>query len=173
MAIFYASKTLNGPQLHYYVTEKELLAFIFALENFRSYVLGSKIVVYSNHSALKFLLKMKEAKPRLIKWVLLLHEFDLEIKDKKGVENVVADNLSRLNVITSIPISTNFPNEYILFAQGKALPWYAHIVNYLMTSLVSQDWLYQKKRKFFHDCRYFIWHGPELFRLGADHILRR
>ena len=59
VAIFYASKTLNGPQLHYFVTEKELLAVIFALEKFRSYILGSKIIVYSDHSALKFLLKKK------------------------------------------------------------------------------------------------------------------
>ena len=63
----------------------------------------------------------------------MLHEFDLEIKDKKGVENVVADHLSRLKISTPIPISTNFPDEFILFAQGRALPWYAHIVNYLVT----------------------------------------
>ena len=60
VANFYASKTLNGPQLHLFVTEKELLAIIFALENFRSYVLGSKIIVYSDHSTLKFLLKKKK-----------------------------------------------------------------------------------------------------------------
>ena len=60
VAIFYASKTLTGPQLHYSVIEKELLAVIFALEKFRSYALGSKIIVYSDHSALKFLLKKKK-----------------------------------------------------------------------------------------------------------------
>ena len=103
----------------------------------------------------------------------MLQEFDLEIKDKKGVENVVADHLSRLNSTTSITISTNFPDEYILFAQGKALPWYAHIVNYLLKSLTPQDWLYQKKKNFVHEFRYFIWYDRELCRLGADHILRR
>ncbi|KAM1136405.1 hypothetical protein ACFX2B_034119 [Malus domestica] len=94
--IYYASRTLNDAQLNYATTEKELLAVVFALEKFRSYLVGAKVIVYSDHSALKYLLSKKEAKPRLIRWVLLLQEFDLEILDKKGRENVVADHLSRL-----------------------------------------------------------------------------
>jgi hypothetical protein len=81
--IYYDSKALNDAQLNYFTTEKELLAAVFALDKFRSYLLGSKVLVYSDHAALKYLLFKKDAKSRLIWWILLLQEFDIEIWDKK------------------------------------------------------------------------------------------
>ena len=82
-AITYASKTLTGPQLNYATTKKELLVVVFAIDKFRSYLVGAKVIVYTDHAALKYLLTKKDAKPRLMRWILLLQEFDLEIKDKK------------------------------------------------------------------------------------------
>jgi hypothetical protein len=72
--IYYANRTLNDAQLNFSTTEKELLAVIFALDKFRSYLLGSKIIIFSDHAALKYLYSKKDAKSRLIRWILLLQE---------------------------------------------------------------------------------------------------
>ena len=96
-----------------------MLEVIFALEKFRPYILGSKIIVYMDHAALKYLLSKKEAKPRLIRWVLLLQEFDLEIKDKKGSENSLVDHLSRLHTTSSGEICDTFPDEQLLVIATK------------------------------------------------------
>ena len=96
--IYYARKTLNEAQRNYTTTEKELLAVVFALDKFHAYLVGSFIMVFTDHFALKYLLTKQDAKARLIRWILLLQEFNLHIKDKKGVENVVADHISRLAI---------------------------------------------------------------------------
>ncbi|RVW86068.1 Retrovirus-related Pol polyprotein from transposon 17.6 [Vitis vinifera] len=138
--IYYASKTLNEAQRNYTTTEKELLAVVFALDKFRAYLVGSFIIVFTDHSALKYLLTKQDAKARLIRWILLLQEFDLQIRDKKGVENVVADHLSRLAIAHNshvLPINDDFPEESLMLLE-KA-PWYAHIANYLVTGEVPNQ----------------------------------
>ena len=100
--------------MNYITTKKEHLAVVYALEKFRPYILESKINIYSDHATLKYLLSKKEAKPRLIRWVLLLQEFDLEIKDNKGSENSVADHLSCPHVQGAWDINDSFPDEHIL-----------------------------------------------------------
>ncbi|KAL4352406.1 hypothetical protein GQ457_06G011540 [Hibiscus cannabinus] len=87
--IYYASKTLNDAQVNYTTTKKEMLAVIFAFDKFRSYLIGTKVMVHTDHSAIKYLLSKKDAKPRLIRWILLLQDFDIEIIDRKGTENQI------------------------------------------------------------------------------------
>jgi len=110
------------------------LAVVFALEKFCPYLLGSKTTIFTDHSALRYLMMKKDAKARLIHWILLLQEFDLEIRDKKGVENVVADHLSRIpnSPCNEFPINDDFPDEKLLAVFRE--PWFADIVNYLVTT---------------------------------------
>ena len=107
---------------------------IFTYEKFRSYILGSHVIIHTNHAAIKYLMEKIDAKPRLIRWVLLLQEFDLEIKDKKGSDNVIDDHLSIIEKPNEkeekIEIEEKFHDEQ-LFQMTVQVPWYADIVNYL------------------------------------------
>ncbi|GKF13111.1 reverse transcriptase domain-containing protein, partial [Tanacetum coccineum] len=85
--IHYASKTITEVESNYTTTEKEMLAVVYAFKKFRSYLIMNKIVVYTYHSALKYLFNKKDAKARLLRWVLLLQEFDFKVIDTKGAEN--------------------------------------------------------------------------------------
>ncbi|CAN6477050.1 unnamed protein product [Victoria cruziana] len=159
VVIYYGSKILVDAQMHYTTTKKELLAVVFELEKFRSYNLGSKVLVYTDHAALKYLLSKKDTKPRLIRWILLLQEFDLEIKDKKGSENVVADHLSRVLVgpdRDELPISDIFPDESLLGIMSLTkLPWYADYCNYLMTKEMPSHWSKNQRNRFLSQVRHF------------------
>ena len=137
-------------------------------------LIGTSIVVFTNHVALRYLLSKNDAKARLIRWILLLQKFNIEIKDKKGMENVVADHLSRLTfeeVKEEISILDAFPDEQ-LFAVIE-LPWYAHIVNYLVTGSIPETWTMQDRRKFSVEVRNFYWDDSYLFKYCPDQILRR
>ncbi|GJU11864.1 reverse transcriptase domain-containing protein [Tanacetum coccineum] len=114
--IHYASKTMTEAESNYTTTEKEMLAVVYAFEKFRSYLIMNKSIVYTDHSALKYLFAKKDAKARLLRWVLLLQEFDFKVIDTKGAENYAADHLSRLenpyeNVLDPKEINENFPLE--------------------------------------------------------------
>ena len=172
-AIYYASRTLNDAQLNYSTTEKELLAVIFALEKFRSYLLSTKVIVYTDHAALKFLLAKKEAKPRLIRWILLLQEFDIEIRDKKGADNVVADHLSRLvREEDPVPLFETFPDEQ-LFGVEVTTPWYADIVNYLVRKEIPANLSRTDKDKLKKNAKYYVWDEPYLWKFCSDLLIRK
>lgn len=93
--IYYVSKTINPTQEKYTTTENEVLVVVYAFDKFLPYLILSKTIVFTDHCPLRILFFKQDVKPRLIQWVLLLQEFNIEIKDKKWIENVEADHLSR------------------------------------------------------------------------------
>ena len=172
--IYYASKTLNEVQRNYTTTEKELLAVVFALDKFRAYLVGSFIVVFTDHFALKYLLTKQDAKARLIRWIFLLQEFNLQIKDKKKMENVVVDHILRLAIAHNshaLPINDDFLEGSLMLVE--VVPWYAHIANYLVTGKVPSEWKAQDKKHFFAKIHAYYWEKPFLFKYCADQIIRK
>ncbi|GJS87223.1 reverse transcriptase domain-containing protein [Tanacetum coccineum] len=179
--IYYASKTLNDSQAHYTTTEKELLAVVFSFDKFIPYLILSKTIVYTDHSALKYLFSKQDAKPRLIRWVLLLQGFNIEIKDKKGAENLAADHLSRLenpNIgeLAKDEITDKFPDEHLMILKAKLNdkePWYADYINYIVGKVVPPKWTSERRKRFFSQGRNYFWDEPFAFRLCPDNVMRR
>nr|GEV19025.1 reverse transcriptase domain-containing protein [Tanacetum cinerariifolium] len=136
--IHYASKTMTDALAYYTTTEKDLLAVVYAFEKFRPYLVLSKTIVYTDHSALKYLLAKQDPKPILLRWTLLLQEFDVIIRDKKRAENLAANHLSRLEKphqsdLEKKEINKTFPLETlgkITFRGDSNTSWFADIANY-------------------------------------------
>ena len=173
--VYYASKTLNEAQRNYTTTEKELLVVFYALDKFHAYLVREDIIIFTYHSALKYLLTKQNAKEkRLIRWVLLLQEFNLQIRDKNGVENFVADHLSRLTIAHNThnpPINDEFPEESLLLVENT--PWYAHIANYLATRELPADWKAQYMKFFFAKIHPYYWEEPLFYKYCVDQIIRK
>ncbi|GKA16687.1 reverse transcriptase domain-containing protein, partial [Tanacetum coccineum] len=153
--IHYASKTMIEAQIHYTMTEKEMLAVVYAFEKFRPYLVLSKSIVYTDHSALKYLMNKQDAKPRLLRWVLLLQEFDITIRDKKGSENLAADHLSRLenphkDVLENKGINENFPLETLCALTIESTPWFVDYANFHAENFIIKGMTTEQKKKCVH-----------------------
>nr|GEW01090.1 hypothetical protein [Tanacetum cinerariifolium] len=131
------------------VKEKEILAVVYAFEKFRSYLITNKSIVHTDHSALKYLFAKKDAKARLLRWVLLLQEFDFKVLDTKGAENLAADHLSRLenpyeSVLDPKGMNETFPLEMLstmTFRGNSSAPWFADLANYHAGNFIVKDFL--------------------------------
>nr|GEU75080.1 reverse transcriptase domain-containing protein [Tanacetum cinerariifolium] len=135
--IHYASKTMTQAKSNYTTTEKEMLVVVYTFEKFCSYLIMNKSIVYTDHSALKYLFSKKDAKARLLCWILLLQEFDFKVIDTKGAKNYVINHLSRLknpyeNVFDPKEIHETFPLEYLnkVAHQDPSTPWFVDFANY-------------------------------------------
>ncbi|GJT28745.1 reverse transcriptase domain-containing protein [Tanacetum coccineum] len=166
--IYFVSKTLNTAQQKYTITEKELMAGVFAFDKFRPYMILSKTIVYTDHPALRHLFKKQDAKLHLIRWILLLQEVDIKIKDKKGTENVAADHLSQIeNDETSDDndVDDNFPGKTLMEITTRDIPWFADFANYLVGDIMPKGMMYQQKNKFFSDLKNYFREDLYLFKL--------
>nr|GEZ15508.1 hypothetical protein [Tanacetum cinerariifolium] len=168
--IHYASKTMTEAQIHYTTTEKDILAVVYAFEKFRPYLVLSKSIVYTDHSALKYLLSKQDVKPRLIRWVLFLEEFDIIIRDKKGTENLATYHLSRLDnphkdVFENKDINENFPLETLGKISSGSTPCFADFANFHAGNFIVKGMSSQQKKKFFKDLKHYFWDDPHLFQI--------
>nr|GEW76205.1 reverse transcriptase domain-containing protein [Tanacetum cinerariifolium] len=173
-------KMMNQAEANYTTTEKEMLAVVYAFEKFRSYLIMNKSIVYTDHSALKYLFAKKDAKARLLRWILLLQEFDFKVINTRGAENYAADHLSRLenpyeNVFDPKEINKTFPLESLNKVAHKhpSTPWFSDLANYHAGKFIIKGMTSQQKKKFFKDARHYFWDDLYLFRTCADQIIRR
>nr|GEV23617.1 reverse transcriptase domain-containing protein [Tanacetum cinerariifolium] len=154
MPIHYARKTMTEAESNYTATKKEMLAVVYAFKKFWSYLILNKSIVYTDHSALKYLFVKKDSKARLLRWVLLLQEFTFKVVDTKGAENLVADHLSRLenphqNVLDPKEINESFPLETLNLVStrdNQSTPWFADFANYHAGNFIVKGMSSQQKR---------------------------
>lgn len=138
-----------------------------------------KSIVYTDDATIRYLFAKKEAKPRLLRWLLLLQKFDVVIKNRKGCENAVADHLSRLETPAEdddqkIEIKDSFMDEQILVVdQADGTPWYADIVNFLVVNTLPRGLSSYQKKKFLHDAKFYYWENPILYKRCADTVIRK
>ena len=175
--IYYISKTLDSAQRNYTTTVKDMLPVVFVSERFRPYLMCSKAIFYNDHTTLKYLTSKRDAKPKLIRWMLLLQEFDYKVLDKSGKENLVADHLSRLPLECyhgdSGLIDDSLRKETLYTTEIKAAAWFADMANYLACGIVLEGRNSRKRRIFYEEAKYYYWHDPLLFRFSPDGIYRR
>nr|GFA03990.1 reverse transcriptase domain-containing protein [Tanacetum cinerariifolium] len=157
--IHYASKTMTEAESNYSTTEKEMLAVVYAFEKFQSYLILKNSIVYTNHSAFKYLFAKKDSKARLLRWILLLQEFTFNVIDTKGAKNLAADHLSRLenphqNVFDPKEINESFPLETLNLVSthgNQSTPWFVDFANYHARNFIVKGMSSQPKSKFFKD----------------------
>ena len=161
--IYYASHTFNEAQDNYTTFEKDLLEVVYSCDKFGSHIIGSKVIVHTYHIP---------TKSRFIRWVLLLQDFDMEIQDKQGMENVVVDHLSRLEMKNDIKeprgIEEFFFHDEQLMMVDTSLPWNVDVVNFLVFKVLPLKLSSQQRKKFLHDARFYQWDDPLLFRRCVD-----
>nr|GEV72259.1 reverse transcriptase domain-containing protein [Tanacetum cinerariifolium] len=154
------------------------LVTVYAFDKFRPYLVLSKSIVYTDHSALKYLLSKQDAKPRLLRWVFLLQEFDIIIRDKRGTKNLAADHLSRLenphkDVFENKDINENFPLKTLGKISSASTPWFADFANIHARNFIVKGMSSQQKKKLFKDVKHYFWDDPYLFWICANQIIRR
>ena len=136
------------------MTKQELLVVVFAFEKFCFYLLGTRVIVRTGHLTLRYLIAKKDAKSRLIRWVLLLQEFDVKVSDTKGTKNQVADQLSRLidedmrELGEKTDIDDTSPDEHVLASSQDLIPRFADFANYLASDIIPSDLSFHQRKKF-------------------------
>eukprot|EP00253_Pinus_taeda_P003316 PITA_03316 len=172
-AIYFVSKNLSKVEMNYTVTEKEFLAVVHSLNKFQHYITSYQTFEDTDHAAIRYLMNKPDVNARIIRWLLLLQQFDLTIIDKPGKENIVADFLSRLDLPAAEEetVDDQMPDEH-LFAISVLSPWFSYISSYLVSAQFPLHLSSKEKSRIVRKSASFTWIGGNLFKLGPDQILR-
>ncbi|GJS77401.1 reverse transcriptase domain-containing protein [Tanacetum coccineum] len=170
--IHYASKTMTGAQLHYTTTEKEMLAVVYALEKFRPYLVLSKTIVYTDHSAIKYLMAKQDAKSRLLRWILLLQEFNIEIRVKTELEWRY-EEIKKVFVNDDEQVVENVEFKNVNVLNDNTTPWFADLANYHAGNFVKKGMSSQDKEKFFKDSKHYCGMNLLILDFVSDQVIRR
>ncbi|XP_070048801.1 uncharacterized protein [Nicotiana tomentosiformis] len=148
--VYYASKTMNSFQVNYIV-------IVFEIEKFRPYLMSTKVIVHTGHATLHYLMRKEDSKARLMRWVLLWQEFDVDIQDRKGSDNEVADHLSHLEdegrPHDGLEINDSFPYEQPLAILMKDVPWLADLANFLVHEIILNEFSSSQRKTLKRDCQ--------------------
>ncbi|XP_075102944.1 uncharacterized protein LOC107804657 [Nicotiana tabacum] len=147
------------------------------MEKFRPYLIGAKVIVHTDHAELRYLMTKKDSNAQLMRWVLLLQDFDLKIVDRKGCENQVTDHLSRLEeegrLCDGLKINDSFPDEKLLSKSVNIIPWFTNVVNFIVTGIVSCELYSNQRKKVKWDILDYYWNEPYLFKICNDDVILR
>nr|GEU91320.1 reverse transcriptase domain-containing protein [Tanacetum cinerariifolium] len=179
--LHYASKTMTEAETNYTTTKNEILAVVYAFKKFQSYLIMNKSILYTDHSALKYLFAKKDSKARLLRWVLLLQEFTFKVIDTKGAKNLAADHLCQLenphqNFLDPKEINESFPLKTLNLDSSRgnsSTPWFSDFANYHAGNFIVKGMSSQQKNKFFKDVNHYFWDDPFLFKICADQVIQR
>jgi hypothetical protein len=172
-AIYFISKNINLAKLNYTVTEKAFLVVIHAINKFHHYITGYPVILYTDHSAIRYLANKPITNGWVIQWLFLLQEFDITIKDRPRRENLVADFLSRIpKTDDSLIVEDRFPDEHMFVITTKP-PWYADMRNYLAAGRLSAHISSRERKLIIQRSTRFSWISRYLFHIGVDLQIRR
>lgn len=172
-AIYYISKNLAPAELNYTVTKKEFLAVIHAVNKFRHYITGYPVILYTDHSAIKNLANKPVTNGRITRWLILLQDFDITIRDRPGKENPVVDFLSRIpKSMETAAVEDQFPDEHLFVVAVQTL-WYVDVANYLEVGKLPKHLTPNERKQIVQKSNRFSWVGGYLFHTGAHMEIRR
>jgi len=173
-AIYFISKNLSKAKLNYTVTEKELVAVMHSLNKFRHYVIGYQTFVHTDRDIIKYFMNKPDLNVQIIRWLLLLQQFDQTIINKPGKENVLTYLLSRLTFPAGKKgmVDDQLLDED-LFAILVLSQWFSYIANYFVSIQFPPNLSSKEKSNIVRKSAPFTWIGVNLFKLGLDKIMRR
>ncbi|XP_070003015.1 uncharacterized protein [Nicotiana sylvestris] len=168
---------MNSSQVNCTITDKEFLTIVFAIEKFRQYLMGAKVIVHTDHAALCYLMRKNNSKARLMRWLLLLQEFDIDIQNRKEVKIKCQSTClvwrRRGGRIMAMKSMTPSLDEQILAISMKEVSWFADLANFLMCGIIPDEFFSNQRKKLKRDCQDYYSDEPYLFRICTDRVIRR